>query len=73
MPAEIDETALRDTIFRHLQASRSVVTEATLERIGHVHLSVMINTAARYNLSLAELLIKAVHKVASPAPLLAQA
>ncbi|MDH1237269.1 hypothetical protein [Stutzerimonas stutzeri] len=67
---DVDEHALRDNIYRHLEVARSVVTEATLERIGHVHLSVMINTAARYNLSLAEVMMEAVRAGSQPvAPL----
>lgn len=67
---DVDEHLLRDNIYRHLQVARSVVTEATLERIGHVHLSVMINTAARYNLSLAEVMMEAVRVGVQPvAPL----
>lgn len=67
---DVDEYILRDNIYRHLQVARSVVTEATLERIGHVHLSVMINTAARYDLSLAEVMTEAVRVGSQPvAPL----
>lgn len=68
----IDEHVLRDSIYSHMQVARSVVTDSTLERIGHVHLSVMINTAARYNLSLAEVMMEAVRKGVQPvAPLCA--
>lgn len=64
---KMDESALRDGIFRHMGSARTVVTDTTLERIGHVHLSVIINTAARYNLSLGEVLMEAVRQGAQPA------
>lgn len=64
---DVDESALRDGIIRHMHTARNVVTDATLERIGHVHLSVLINTAARYDLSLGEVLIEAVRQGVQPA------
>ena len=68
--AEVDPSALQDSIERHLESARKVVTNSTLERIGHVHLAVMINTAARYNLSLGEVMMEAVrHGVQPVAPL----
>lgn len=67
---QVDETALMDSICRHMQSARAVVTDATLARIGHVHLAVMINTAARYNLSLGEVMMEAVRQGVQPvAPL----
>lgn len=70
--AEVDLVALQDSIERHLESARKVVTNETLERIGHVHLAVMINTAARYNLSLAEIMMEAVRQGVQPvAPLCA--
>lgn len=68
--ADVDPAALKDSIDRHMAAARKVVTNATLERIGHVHLAVMINTAARYNLSLAEVMMEAIRQGVQPvAPL----
>lgn len=68
--AEVDQVALQDSIERHMDAARRVVTNETLERIGHVHLAVMINTAARYNLSLAEVMMEAIRQGVQPvAPL----
>lgn len=63
---EIDEATLRDNIGRHLQSARAVVTEATLLSIGHVHLSVMINTAARYDQTLGEVMLEGVRKGVQP-------
>lgn len=57
---DVDLAALRDGTFRHLQAARKVVTNETLERIGYQHLAVMINTAARYKLSLGEVIMEAI-------------
>lgn len=69
--AEVVPAALQDSIERHLESARKVVTNDTLERIGHVHIAVMINTAARYNLSLGEVMMEAVrHGVQPVAPLL---
>ncbi|MDG9928773.1 MULTISPECIES: hypothetical protein [unclassified Pseudomonas] len=64
--ADIDLAALQENIVRHLDSARRVVTNETLERIGHIHLAVMINTAARYNLSLAEVMMEAVRQGVQP-------
>lgn len=64
--AEVDPAALQDSIERHMDSARRVVTNDTLERVGHVHLAVMINTAARYNLSLGEVMMEAVRKGVQP-------
>ena len=63
---EADPDALRDGVRRHMAAARTVVTTATLERIGHVHLSLMINTAARYGLSLGEVMMEATRNGSQP-------
>ncbi|MCY1280333.1 hypothetical protein D9M68_600870 [compost metagenome] len=63
---KIVEADLRENISRHMQSARSVVTDATLERIGHVHLSLIINTAARYDLSLGEVIMEAVRQGSQP-------
>lgn len=63
---DVDTAALRDGISRHLQAARKVVTNETLERIGYQHLAVMINTAARYKLSLGEVIMEAVRSGVQP-------
>lgn len=60
--AEVDLVALRNGIKRHLDAARQVVTNETLERLGHQHLAVMINTAARYSLSLGEVMMEGVRE-----------
>jgi hypothetical protein len=62
-----DEVTLKEAIFRHMQSARTVVTGPTLERIGHVHLSILINTSVRYNLSLGEVLMEAVRSGCQPA------
>lgn len=54
---DVDPVGLRNGINRHLNSARTVVTHATLERIGYQYIAVMINTAARYDLSLAEVLM----------------
>lgn len=51
---DMDPRALKEGINRHMNSARTVVTNATLERIGHVHLSLIINTAARYDISWAK-------------------
>lgn len=61
-----DPAALKDGIRRHMASARTVVTNETLERIGHVHLSLMINTAARYGLSLGEVMMEAVRNGSQP-------
>jgi hypothetical protein len=63
---DIDPSAITDSIVRHLSSARKVVTNETLERIGHQHLAVMINTAARYDLSLAEVMNMAVKQGVQP-------
>lgn len=63
---EVDLGALQTAITMHLDAARRVVTNDTLERIGHVHLAVMINTAARYGLSLGEVMMEAVRQGVQP-------
>ncbi len=62
----IDPPALHEGIRRHMASARTVVTTETLERVGHVHLSLMINTAARYGLSLGEVLMEAVRNGSQP-------
>ncbi|MDH1147203.1 hypothetical protein N5C60_21630 [Pseudomonas mosselii] len=69
---DFDRAALLSGIKRQLEAARQVVTEETLERIGHAQLAVMINTAARFNLSLDDLMMEAFHRGVHPmAPLCA--
>lgn len=63
---DTDPVALKDGVLRHMASARTVVTTATLERIGHVHLSLMINTAARYGLSLGEVVMEAVRNGSQP-------
>ncbi|CAD5377407.1 hypothetical protein OF001_U20334 [Pseudomonas sp. OF001] len=63
---ETDPPALREGIRRHMASARTVVTTETLERIGHVHLSVMINTAARFGLSLGEVMMEAIRNGSQP-------
>lgn len=63
---DIDQTALTNAIVGHLASARKVVTNETLERIGHQHLAVMINTAARYNITLAEVMNEAVKQGVQP-------
>ncbi|MBV2133269.1 hypothetical protein KRX52_10715 [Pseudomonas sp. MAP12] len=70
---ETDPVALKDGVLRHMASARTVVTTATLERIGHVHLSLMINTAARYGLSLGEVVIEAVRNGSQPVAALCSA
>ena len=64
--ADVDQSTLRENIRRHLQSARQVVTDSTLERLGHQHIAVMINTAARYNLSLGQVMMEAVATGAMP-------
>ncbi|UII71400.1 hypothetical protein LVW35_27865 [Pseudomonas sp. HN11] len=64
--AEENQAALQANIERHMDAARRVVTNETLERIGHAHLAVMINAAVRYNLSLAEIIMEAVCQGVQP-------
>lgn len=63
---DADPVALKEGVRRHLASARTVVTNETLERIGHVHLSLMINTAARYGLSLGEIVMEAVRNGSQP-------
>lgn len=70
---ETDPIALKDGVLRHMASARAVVTTATLERIGHVHLSLMINTAARYGLSLGEVVMEAVRNGSQPVAALCSA
>ena len=53
---DADPTALRHTISRQLSAALTVVTPATLQRLGAEQLALMINAALRNQLTLAELL-----------------
>lgn len=62
----IDQPALQEGIRRHMASARTVVTTETLERVGHVHLSIMINTAARYGLSLGEVMMEAIRNGSQP-------
>lgn len=57
---EVDPESLSNGIRQHMHSARKVVTNDTLCRIGHQHIAVMINTAARYNLALSEILNEAV-------------
>lgn len=63
---EVEPENLKVGIRRHMDSARNVVTTATLERIGHVHLSLMINTAARYGLSLGEVIMTGVRNGCQP-------
>lgn len=63
---EIDPAALQEGIRRHMASARKVVTDATLERIGHTHLALMINTAARFDLTLGETLMESVRLGCQP-------
>lgn len=62
----IDPPALHEGIRRHMASARTVVTTETLERIGHVHLSVMINNAARHGLTLGEVVMEAIRNGSQP-------
>jgi hypothetical protein len=64
---DTDPLALKEGIYRHMNSARAVVTDATLERIGHVHLSLIINTAARYDITLGEALMESVRQGSQPA------
>lgn len=64
--ADVDPIALKNGIEQHLITARAVVTDATLERIGFQHIAVMINTAARYDLTLGEALMEAVRNGSQP-------
>jgi hypothetical protein len=64
---DTDPGALKEGINRHMNSARAVVTNDTLERIGHVHLSLIINTAARYDISLGEALMESVRQGSQPA------
>lgn len=70
---DTDPNALKDGVRRHMAAARTVVTTETLERIGHVHISLMINTAARYGLSLGEVMMEAVRNGSQPVAALCSA
>lgn len=63
---DVDPVGLRNGLTRHLNSARTVVTHATLERIGYQYISVMINTAARYDLSLGELLMASIREGIQP-------
>ncbi|MEI4519242.1 hypothetical protein [Pseudomonas sp. CCNWLW23] len=65
---DVDRAALLSGIKRQLDAARQVVTEETLERIGHAQLAVMINTASRFNLSLDDVMMEAFHRGMHPMP-----
>lgn len=64
--ADVDPVALKNGILQHLASARSIVTDGTLERIGFQHVAVMINTAARYGLTLGEVMMEAVRNGAQP-------
>lgn len=68
--ADVDPIALRNGIDRHVATARAVVTDASLERIGHQHLAVMINTAARYSLTLGEVINEGLRTGVQPVSIL---
>ena len=56
---QMDTAQLRAGILRHMETARAAVSDDTLEKLGHVHLALMINTAARYGLQLGEVVTEA--------------
>lgn len=70
---KVDPEALQDGISRHLASARAVVSAATLERLGHTHLALMINTAAPLGLTLGEVLMESLRLGSTPVAQVCQA
>lgn len=69
---DVNMEDLRNGVMQHMASARTVVSNRTLERIGYQHLAVMINTAARYDLTLAEVLAEAINAGVQPVSSLCQ-
>ncbi len=63
---ELDPAELREGICRHMASARAVVTDRTLKKICHLQLALMINTAARFGVSLGEVLMEALRLGSRP-------
>lgn len=57
---EVDSATLRENVRRQLVSADAVVTPGTLERIGCQKLCVLIDSAARYDVTLGEMLDEAI-------------
>lgn len=63
---DVDPVALKSGIKLHLNTARQYVTDDTLEAIGHKHIATMINTAARYKLTLGEVILECIKDGVQP-------
>lgn len=63
-----DDGDLRDMVQRHLDSARAVLTNDTLERLGHAQLASMIGTANHYSQLLGTLLMEALRAGSQQAP-----
>lgn len=69
---DVDSGALRDNIRRHLASTTTVVAPESLERVGYRRLAVMIDTAARYELTLGELMAESIDQGCNRSALIAR-
>lgn len=69
---EVDSGALRDNVRRHIASTTTVVAPESLERIGYRRLAVMIDTAARYELTLGELMAESIDQGCNRSALIAR-